>query len=321
MQCKAKVLAVAVRAKRAEQRQKLGALVTLRIAPTTRNRYALAYERFSTFIAMMGVVLRSLSDIDMAAAWYIEHLWQEGEPKPWGADTIAALQYYIPHVKRNMVLCWSMLKAWDRLEMPCRALPFTPMMLLAFGGALCRMGYRRLALMAVLTFDVLARTGEMLSLTAGQMHIGTHQAVIAFTHTKRGQRIGIDESVVVRDATILKVARHLARNRLPGDRVLGMTERELRKIWAAATAILGLQEFACRPYSLRRGGATALFRETGSLHDVAERGRWASLTTTRRYIDDGVAALAGLLLTDFQERNFAALAAEFKSYINDLAVI
>ena len=107
MHCKAKVLAVAVRAKRAEQRQKLGALVTLRIAPTTRNRYALAYQRFCTFITMMCVVLRSLSDIDMAAAWYIEHLWQQGEPKPWGSDTVAALQYYIPHVKRNMVLCWS----------------------------------------------------------------------------------------------------------------------------------------------------------------------------------------------------------------------
>ena len=111
MHCKAKVLAVAVRAKRAEQRQKLGALVTLRIAPSTRNRYAFAYHRFCAFVAMMGLLLRSLSDIDMAAAWYIEHPWQEGEPKPrqvggapgptwrapwWGDGWLAALLGTLP---------------------------------------------------------------------------------------------------------------------------------------------------------------------------------------------------------------------------------
>ena len=128
----------------------------------------------------------------MATAWYIEHLWQEGEPKPWATDAIAALQYYVPHVKRHMDLCWSMSKEWDRLELPFRALPFTPLTLCAFSGGLLRMGYSRLPLFCVLGFDILARTCELLSLLVNQVHLDDRinapdtQAVIALVHTKRG---------------------------------------------------------------------------------------------------------------------------------------
>ena len=128
-------------AERAKLRQRLGALVSLGIAASTRNRYALAYARFCAFVSVMGIVLASIHDLDMSTAWYIEHLWQEGEPKPWATDIIAALQYYVPHVKRHMVLCWSMSKAWDRLELPCKALPFMPLALCAVSGGLLRTGF------------------------------------------------------------------------------------------------------------------------------------------------------------------------------------
>ena len=65
------------------------------------------------------------------------------------------------------------------------------------------MGYSRLALCCVLGFDILARTGELLSLLVNQVHLDDRinapdaQAVIALVHTKRGQRVGIDESIVV----------------------------------------------------------------------------------------------------------------------------
>jgi hypothetical protein len=208
--CKAKVLAVQCRAERAKLRQRLGALVCLRIAASTRNRYALAYARFCAFVSVMGIVLSSIHDLDMATAWYIEHLWQEGEPKPWATDTIAALQYYVPHVKRHVVRCWSMSKALDRLELPCRALPFMPLQVCAFSGGLLRTGYSRFALCCVLGFDILARTGGLLALLVNQVHLDDRinatdaQAVIALIHTKRGRRRGIDESIVVRDATVLR---------------------------------------------------------------------------------------------------------------------
>ena len=58
------------------------------------------------------------------------------------------------------------------------------------------MGYYRLALCCVLGFDILPRTGELLSLLVNKVHLDNRinapnaQAVIALVHTKRGQRVG-----------------------------------------------------------------------------------------------------------------------------------
>ena len=48
---------------------------------------------------------------------------------------------------------------------------------------------------------------------------------------------------------------------------------------------LGLSGANLRYYSLRRGGATKIFNETGSFDACAEAGRWASIRTARIYID------------------------------------
>ena len=117
---------------------------------------------------------------------------------------------------------------------------------------------------------------------------------------------------------MLRILKHLVQGRLPGDLVLGLTERELRRTWIHCSRTLGLEEYNCRPYSLRRGGATSLFRESGSLDTVAERGRWASIPTARRYIDDGIATQASLMLTDSQHSQFTLLAAELQDVVATL---
>ena len=46
-----------------------------------------------------------------------------------------------------------------------------------------------------------------------------------------------------------------------------------------------------RPYSLRRGGATAAFRSGLAWQAIAETGRWSSLATLRIYVTEAVAEL------------------------------
>ena len=38
------------------------------------------------------------------------------------------------------------------------------------------------------------------------------------------------------------------------------------------------------PYGLRRGGATGLFRRTGSFDTVCDRGRWGNVSACRIYV-------------------------------------
>ena len=53
-----------------------------------------------------------------------------------------------------------------------------------------------------------------------------------------------------------------------------------------------------KPYSLRRGGATAFFRATGSMEKTLDRGRWSSARVGRIYINDGIAKEVELRISD-----------------------
>ena len=122
----------------------------------------------------------------------------------------------------------------------------------------------------------------------------------------------------MRDPITALALRALCVGLQPGDLILGCTERQMRAAWAMVARVLRLERMSLRPYSLRRGGATHLFRRTGSLHAVAEAGRWASLPTARRYISDAVAAITALELDAWQQANFSVLAQEFKHWLATL---
>ena len=62
-----------------------------------------------------------------------------------------------------------------------------------------------------------------------------------------------------------------------------------RSAFREALKFCGLPD-TFKPYSLRRGGATHIFKMTGSYAQVCQAGRWASERTARIYISDSVAA-------------------------------
>ena len=139
--------------------------------------------------------------------------------------------------------------------------------------------------------------------------------VVSFEYTKRGQRLGIDEGITLTDETSICCLRALCEGLAPGDRVLGYTERRLRQAWSHVSACLGLATLGRKPYCLRRGGATHLYRVTGNLHVVETHGRWTSLSTTRRYISNATASLTQISLTETQVCQFQILSAEFRTFL------
>ena len=52
---------------------------------------------------------------------------------------------------------------------------------------------------------------------------------------------------------------------------------------------LGLEAFGFRPYSIRRGGATAYYRGSRNMPATIERGRWSTARIARIYVNDGLA--------------------------------
>ena len=75
----------------------------------------------------------------------------------------------------------------------------------------------------------------------------------------------------------------------PGEKI-APAESQFRAQFRSIFKRLGLASAGYLPYSLRRGGATELFLQTGQLSVVEKRGRWQHTRTAKIYIDECLVA-------------------------------
>ena len=131
----------------------------------------------------------------------------------------------------------------------------------------------------------------MLSLRTGDVAFCQGTIVLTLRETKMGQRIGVTQETVVDDPWVVPRLRHAVRSTASGQLLLGMTPARFRAMWKAARDSLRLPQHYT-PYSLRRGGATAMFSLCGSFDRVADVGRWGFLSACRKYITTGLQEVA-----------------------------
>ena len=194
-----------------------------------------------------------LLDLDELLASHIEEMWNKGEPKSWSSDLVAGVQHFMPSAKGGVPIAWSLIQAWNRRELPCRALPLTPELVAGMAGGFLVAGYPRLAAGLLVGFDTLARTGELLSLVVDDVMVDGRAGfagVLRFRETKTGQREGVHQSVAIENAVVRGALRYLCREIEPGEQLLQITDFKFRLVWAHVVTSLQLQEFSLRPYSM-----------------------------------------------------------------------
>ena len=81
--------------------------------------------------------------------------------------------------------------------------------------------------------------------------------------------------------------------------LLDCTPVRFRLVWSRARRRLKIPA-RFTVYGLRRGGATGLFRRTGSFDQVCDRGRWGSVVACRIYV---TTALQDAAMQEFAAHN------------------
>ena len=200
--------------------------------------------------------------------------------------------------------------------MPCRACPITVEILFGLCGALVQAGFRRDAFLALASYHLLLRTGEFLTLQAGDLMFRTDETVsVVRLRDTKGQKLkGSHEAVEVHDPGVARLLAVLAQGLAPAGLLMQSRSEYWRHRWNLAVRHLGLDDANVKAYSLRRGGATAHFREHGHYDRTVERGRWGNVATVRRYLGESVASLAELRLTPETRELLTALGGVFREY-------
>jgi hypothetical protein len=147
------------------------------------------------------------------------------------------------------------------------------------------------------------RTGEMLNITKSKISLGETKRVISLgiTKARRHEMVTIDDPVLVR---LLKIVLAEVGDQ---ERLCELSESQFRSFYNELMRWFGLVEFGFKPYSIRRGGATADFAEHGSMDRCCVRGRWSSASSARYYITQGMAQLGELSLSSEQRALLEAM--------------
>eukprot|EP00438_Fugacium_kawagutii_P034020 Skav221004 [mRNA] locus=scaffold1846:71194:78195:+ [translate_table: standard] len=189
---------------------------------------------------------------------YIEFLWEEGYPKAEASYTLAAIQFYRPQSKGHLVWAWKLVKAWNQLELPTRATPLTPELLLSLAGQCFKWKQFRLGWLLVLGFSGMFRTTELLTLKKKDVvlpapHQKNPEAILLLPTSKGSKRCLLPlDKIVIDEAIGIRALRELCANIQPGETLAQLTNHQFRRLWAELLQELSLNNQGYQPYSLRR---------------------------------------------------------------------
>jgi hypothetical protein len=290
-------------------RKTIGKLRTTIVAAKTEERYKKHVSLFLDFLHKHAYHYpANFLQLDELASVYLEHLWEEGEPKSWAGDTLSGLGHFFPPVKPCLNGAWRLHAAWGRAELPARAMPFTLLIVYACAQIAFELGWSDTAVLLCLGFHRFPRSGELFAARVGDFELGRDcKGVWALPLTKSGQRVGAKESLTIDDPWIGMIVREYCKGLLPGDFISKVSPGVQRARLTKILQKLGL-DIGFRWYSLRRGGATHLFRKSNNMGLVCHIGRWGSPKTARIYLTDGLAQLTELRLTETVKARLRALA-------------
>ena len=272
------------------------------VRPITLWRYRSALRLFFQYWDIVGsFTIVSFSGLDDAVSMFIEHLFSEGEPKSLANYVVASLQHHLPQARGHFHGSWRLIRAWHKLAPPQRSTPLPASLVRTIAMICFCIDMPRMGLAVLLGFHCCLRTGEILALRAGDIEIASDRGCIALHATKTSVRRQASEIVTIEDPSLVKLLRSVLAQLSSTDVFVGLTNKSFRQAWTHLLVFLKLDPAVFTPYSLRRGGATFYFRQTGSLDRAILRGRWQSSKTARLYIEDAQAQLVSLRLDSYTQ--------------------
>ena len=263
----------------------------------TRTRYYLALRKLLPYFEAS----KSGDDLDTKICAWVRHMWSTGEPLLTVGDGLSALHYFQPWTKRRIPHSWKLFGVWRRIEIPSRAPPLTERLVKSMAAYEVSCGRLDMACMLLLGFSCLLRTGEFLCLTIHGFSLGHDTGICSLKNTKSGRREGVNEVASITDMETLETLRQLVilrRQMNLSPKLWDHSNSSFRQQFKHLCNKFGLDTFEFRPYSLRRGGATAYFQQTQSMEATLIRGRWQSSKVAKLYIADGLSFLPNIKLSD-----------------------
>ena len=291
-----------------------GTLLERQISQRCKIRYRTAVAYFFWLLPFVWSPWpREWRDRDDALCHFLECLWSEGDAKSKAADTISGLQWHFG-TKGIFPGAWRRYSTWNKLEVSRQTPPLPSDALFALCAFALQGGHPFVAVALYLAFHCFLRTGEFVSLQLSQFRGNRHTMTLVLTDTKTTKRHGAIEYISI-DGPVARILVEWSRLRLRHGPLIQLSEPKFRSLWRSLVQQAGLDPDIFQPYSVRRGGATFDYVDTGSHDRALLRGRWNSIRAARIYVREGEELLARFLFSSTHREVFRRGREAFRLFV------
>jgi integrase len=281
------------RGDRARARAALGPLQALGHSKARIKRHLRAAEKFYliTFSNISSTDLHSNDAVRKSMVRFIETSWAEGDGVDLAKDAIFGTAMLLEVTSKSFADAWTLIKRWERHELPSQAPPSSPEEAMALAGLAAKEGKFGLAFAVLLAFECYLRTGEWVRLVPEQVVFADRGLVVDLGETKGTARRGGKDVVSTQDPLLCHFARKALSATPPASTFVQMSESHFRRWFRKSLKALELEKSELTPYSFRRGGCSSAVLNGTPVSTVIHGARWTDARTARIYIQEGAAML------------------------------
>ena len=124
------------------------------------------------------------------------------------------MQHLLPSSRRHLDHAGSLVRTWQRLQPPCRALPMSPQLALALAALAEEVGAPDVACLVLVGFVGLLRSSELFRLRGDDVQLHADFAVVRLLETKVGQREARADMVTIESAVALSALQNVLLSRM-----------------------------------------------------------------------------------------------------------
>lgn len=297
------------------------------VAPKTLKLYSNAVRDFVDFVALLGLSVRSLSDLDSVFERYVHWVFERKGGVGLGSvqHALYGLCLYFPPAQRALPFSARAIAGWKKIKpsVPRPPLPWPLAVVMASHLIISSSRKRkplafRAAVGILVGWEAYLRIGELVAITSedvvfvrgwqkeeekkkekvlvrfadsARLPANPRSVVLAsirLKHTKTGP----NKWAQVRSSTVAQLLHALVRA-TPSGCLFPFSTDAFRKAFNAARDDLDIKK-AFTPHSLRHGHATADYESGVEVKDIALRGRWVEFKSVVHYVQSGPVLFAAL---------------------------
>ena len=278
------------------------------IEPSTRRLHDSAVLDFQFWLSdhdvdlPVSMLVRLPQTLAALVCAYGVHLYRTGRPMYWFLMCVTALQRAEPAVRPCFKSVWQLATNWRMMEPVTHRVPIPLALMKALVAVALAVGFRRFAGCVFLSFHGLARIGEVLRSTRGDLLLPSDtlfsvrdRSFLHFRAPKSRRRGGAaQQHSLVKGYGEANFLHYCFAHLKQQDTLYDMSASTFRKRWGRFLCVLGLPgSHRFTPGGLRGGGAVAAYMRDIPIADIMWRMRVRSTSTLEHYLQE-VAALVSL---------------------------